>query len=111
MRRESKAIATTADVPRRQSLIWAGGALLALAGSALFARKAAAITLVEADGQTQALFHSACGPVAYHDRLVAEARAALEGGKVVPRTELAVLDCPVCGCKLRLDDKKVDPPR
>ena len=112
MRRESKAIATTADLPRRQSLIWAGGAVLALAGSALFARKAAAITLVEADAQTQALFHSACGAVAYHDRLVAELRAALDGGgKVGPVDDRAAIDCPVCGCRLRLDDKKVDPSR
>lgn len=111
MRRQSKAIATTVDLPRRHALIWAGGALLALAGTALFARKAAAITLVEADEKTQALYHSVCGPVAYHEKMVADARAALEGLRPGPRAELAALDCPVCGCRLRLDDTKVDPPR
>ncbi len=113
MRRRTKAIATTAvDLPRRQALIWAGGALLAVAGTALLARRAAAMTLVEADAQTQALFHSACGQVAYHNKLIADARAALEGsGKVGPRVELAALDCPICGCKLQLDDKKADPAR
>ncbi|TWT10548.1 hypothetical protein [Reyranella sp. CPCC 100927] len=111
MRRTSKVIAATADMPRRQALIWAGGALLALAGTALFARKAAAITLVEADEKTQALYHSVCGPVAYHEKLVADARAALEGSRPGPRAELASLDCPVCGCRLRLDEAKVDAPR
>ena len=112
MRRQTKAIVATADVPRREALIWAGGALLAVAGAALFARKAAAMTLVEADAQTQALLHSACGQVAYHNKLIADARAALEGGgKVGPRVELAALDCPICGCRLQLDDKKVDPTR
>ncbi|HKU98760.1 MAG TPA: hypothetical protein VJR58_25935 [Vineibacter sp.] len=109
MRRKSKAIATSVDLPRRQALIWAGGAVLAVAGMALFARKGMAITLVEADAKTQALYHSVCGPVAYHEKLLADARAALQRG--VPQSELAMLDCPVCGCHLRLDDSKVDPRR
>lgn len=109
MRRTPKVIAATVDLPRRQALIWAGGALLALAGTALFARKAAAITLIEADEKTQALYHSACGPVAYHEKLLADAKAALRGA--APGPELAMVDCPVCGCRLRLDDPKVDPPR
>jgi len=109
MRRTPKVIAATVDLPRRQALIWAGGALLALSGTALFARKSAAITLVEADEKTQALYHSVCGPVAYHEKLLADARAALQRG--VPLTELAMLDCPVCGCHLRLDDPKVNPTR
>lgn len=109
--RQPKAIAATETVSRRHALVWAGGALLAVAGAALLARKAAAITLVEADAKTQALYHSVCGPVAYHEQLIADARAALEGTRPGPRAELATLDCPVCGCHLRLDDPKVDAPR
>jgi hypothetical protein len=108
----ARAAAASVDLPRRRALVWAGGALLAVAGAALASRKAAAMTLVEADAQTQALLHSACGQVAYHNQLIADARAALEGsGKVGPRAELAALDCPICGCRLQLDDKKTDPPR
>ena len=112
MRRRSGTAVAGVALPRRHALVWAGGALLAVAGAALAGRKAAAMTPVEADAQTRALLHSACGQVAYHNQLLAEARAALEGrGKVGPRAELAVVDCPICGCRLPLDDKKTDPPR
>src|SRR5262245_47899453 len=112
MRRQARAVAASVDLPRRHALVWAGGALVAIAGAALLGRKAAAMTLVEADAQTQALLHSACGQVAYHNQLLAEARAVLEGrGKVGPRAELAAVDCPICGCRLQLDDKKTNSPR
>lgn len=112
MRQDKKVVAVAADMSRRQALVWAGGALLAVAGVALLARKAAAMTLVEADAQTQALFHSACGPVAYHDKVLADARAALEGGnKAGPPVALAPVDCPVCGCRLQADNGKAEPPR
>jgi hypothetical protein len=99
-------------MPRRRAIVWAGGALLTVAGAALFGRKAVAITLVEADEQTQALFHSACGPIAYHEKMLAEARAALEGRvSNGPRVVQGAIDCPVCGCRLALDERKPDPPR
>jgi hypothetical protein len=104
MRRHARAIAATTEMPRRHALVWAGGALLAAAGVALFARKAAAITLVEADAETQALYHSACGPIAYHEQIIAEARAALEGR--TPAEPIAIT-CPICGCRLALDETAV----
>ncbi|MCW5746727.1 MAG: hypothetical protein KIT36_11065 [Alphaproteobacteria bacterium] len=106
MRRQAKAIAATATATtRRQAVVWAGGALLAVAGVALLGRRAHAITLMEADEKTQALYHAACGPVAYHERVVAEARAALAGrGPTAPQVAQDTVACPVCGCRLALDD-------
>ena len=112
MRGRVKAVAATVDMPRRRAIVWAGGALLTVAGAALFGRKAGAITLVEADELTKAMFHSACGPVAYHEKLIADARGAFDGRMSAgPRIVQGTIDCPVCGCKLVLDERKADPPR
>lgn len=104
----------TADpsgVTRRRTLVWGGAALLAAASVAAFGRRAAAITLVEPDARTRELLqmHSACGANADHERLLADARAALEGKAPMPA--LASVDCPTCGCRLRLDDGATLPPR
>ena len=94
------------DSGRRQALIWAGSALLGAAAVALFARRAGAITLVEADAEVQAAFHQACGPVAYHQQLLDELQRKLPRDGKLNRTEEAVVGCPVCGCRLRLDPPK-----
>jgi len=94
------------DAGRRQALIWAGGALLAAAGVALVARRAGAISLVEADADVRAAYHQACGPVAYHQQLLDELQRKLPGIDNLDRAPDQVVGCPVCGCRLRLE-----PPR
>jgi hypothetical protein len=91
---------------RRQALIWAGAALLGAAGAAVAARRAGAITLVEADAETQAAFHQACGPVAYHQQLLDDLQRKLVSTGKLDRAPEPVVGCPVCGCRLRLDPPK-----
>lgn len=94
------------DAGRRQALVWAGGALLGLAATAIFARHARAISLIEADGEVQAAYHQACGAVAYHQQLLeALQRKLLSEGKL-ERSPEPVIGCPVCGCQLRLEPPK-----
>jgi hypothetical protein len=94
------------DGGRRQALIWAGASLLAAAGIALAARRAGAITLVEADAEVQAAFHQACGPVAYHQQLLDELQRKLLSAGQIDRTPDPEVGCPVCGCRLRLGSPK-----
>ncbi|MBL8674151.1 MAG: hypothetical protein IPK81_01430 [Rhodospirillales bacterium] len=113
-RRPAVAVAATtsadpSSATRRRTLVWGGGALLAAAGLAAFGRRAAAITLVEPDAKTRELLNAACGANADHERILADARAALDGK--APPPALAVVDCPACGCRLRLDDGASLPPR
>ena len=109
MRRSRKgaAVRTEAiDSGRRQALIWAGGALLGAAAAVILARRAGAITLVEADAEVQAAFHQACGPVAYHQQLLDDLQRKLLSADKLQRAPDAVVACPICGCKLRLDPPK-----
>lgn len=94
------------DAGRRQALVWAGAALLGAAGAVLLGRRAGAISLVEADVETQALFHQACGPVAYHQQLLDDLQRKLLSTGKLDRAPDQVVGCPVCGCRLRLDPPK-----
>ena len=94
------------DAGRRQALIWAGGALLAAAGVAVAARRAGAISLVEADPDVQALYHQACGPVTYHQQLLDDLQRKLTSSGTLDRAPDQVVGCPVCGCRLRLEPPK-----
>jgi len=76
------------------------------AGAALLAgRSAAAFTEKPMDAETHKLFANACGgagATAYHQELLAEAKARLPTG--IGDTEIeaamAALTCPICGCRL-----------
>lgn len=94
------------DAGRRQALVWAGGALLAAAGVAVAARRAGAISLVEADPDIQALYHQACGPVTYHQQLLDDLQRKLTSTGKLDRAPDQVIGCPVCGCRLRLEPPK-----
>ncbi len=94
------------DGDRRRALIWAGGALLATAGVALAARRAGAISLVDADPDIQALYHQACGPVTYHQQLLDDLQRKLSSAGQFDRAPEPVIGCPVCGCRLRLEPPK-----
>lgn len=96
----------TIDSSRRQALIWAGGALLGAVGVAFAARRAGAITLVEADAEIQAAFHQACGPVSYHQQLLDDLQRKLLSEGKLERAPEQVIGCPVCGCRLKLDPSK-----
>jgi hypothetical protein len=94
------------DAGRRQALIWAGATLLGAAATVLLARRAGAITLVDADAEVQAAFHQACGPVAYHQQLLDDLQRKLLSNGKLERAPEPVVACPVCGCRLRLDSPK-----
>ena len=94
------------DAGRRQALIWAGATLLGAAGAFLLARRAGAITLVEADPEVQAAFHQACGPVAYHQQLLDDLQRKLVTTGKLDRAPEPTVSCPVCGCRLQLDPPK-----
>ncbi len=105
--RKGAAVRTEAiDAGRRQALVWAGATLLGAAGAVVLARRAGAITLVEADAEVQAAFHRACGPVAYHQRLLDDLQRELASTARLERPGEATVDCPVCGCRLRFDPQK-----
>jgi hypothetical protein len=76
------------------------------AGAALLAGKpAAAFTEKPMDAETHKLYASACGgpeAKAYHQQLLAEAKAQLPGGVSDAQIEaaMAALTCPICGCRL-----------
>lgn len=109
MRRTRKgAVARTAaiDAGRRQALVWAGAALAGAAATVLLARRAGAITLVEADSDVQAAYHQACGPLAYHKQLLDELQRKLATSGRLERAPEPAIACPVCGCRLRLDASK-----
>ncbi len=94
------------DAGRRRALVWASGALLATAGVALAARRAGAISLVEADPDVLAAYHQACGPVSFHQQLLDDLQRKLDGAGKFDRAPEAVVGCPVCGCRLRLEPPK-----
>ena len=65
----------------------------------------AALKLSPMDAETHAAYRNACGGPevrAYHDQLLAEARAKLAGSMSAQELDqaLAVLTCPICGCHL-----------
>jgi len=76
------------------------------AGAALLTGKAAAaFTQKPMDAETHKLYANACGgpdAKAYHQQILAEAKAKLPSG--ISDTEIesamAALTCPVCGCRL-----------
>jgi hypothetical protein len=76
------------------------------AGAALLTGKpAAAFTEKPMDAETHKLYANACGgagATAYHQQLLAEAKAQLPSGITDAQIEaaLAKLTCPVCGCPL-----------
>lgn len=76
------------------------------AGAALLAGKpAAAFTQKTMDAETHKLYASACGgpdATAYHQELLAEAKAKLPSGISDAQIEaaMAALTCPICGCRL-----------
>jgi hypothetical protein len=80
--------------------------LLAAAGVAVAARRAGAISLVEADPEVQAAYHQACGPVTYHQQLLDDLQRKLSIDGKLDRAPEAVVGCPVCGCRLRLEPPK-----
>ncbi len=105
-RKGATARAAAIDAGRRQALVWAGATLLGAAGAVLLARRAGAFTLVDADAETQAAFHQACGPVAYHQQLLDDLQRKLAGADRLERAPEPVVSCPICGCRLRLDSPK-----
>jgi len=76
----------------------------ALAGAGLFAgaRAASALTLAPMDAEAHRLFMDRCKIKgdAYHQSLLAEAKAKLSGtvSEKEMQAALAGLTCPVCGC-------------
>lgn len=65
----------------------------------------AALKLSPMDAETHAAYRSACGGPevrAYHDQLLAEARAKLAGSMSAQELDqaLTALTCPICGCRL-----------
>lgn len=76
------------------------------AGAALLAGKsAAAFTEKPMDAETHKLYANACGgseAKAYHQELLAQAKAQLPSGISETEIEAAIsaLTCPICGCKL-----------
>ncbi len=104
MRPQSKVIAARLDgaaMQRRQTLVWAAAAMLAVAGATLAGRRALGLTIVDADAATAEAFHGACGPIAYHQKLLDEARKTLLGEEPTRRTDGPLtVDCPLCGCKV-----------
>jgi len=76
------------------------------AGAAMLAGKpAAAFTQKAMDAETHKLYANACSGTeakAYHQQLVAEAKAQLPSGTGDAQIEaaLAALTCPICGCRL-----------
>ena len=76
----------------------AGGVLLA-------GKQAAAFTQKPMDAETHKLYANACGgpdAKAYHQELLAEAKAKLPSGINEAQIEaaMAALTCPICGCRL-----------
>jgi hypothetical protein len=76
------------------------------AGAALLAgQPAAAFTQKPMDAETHKLYANACGgpdAKAYHQQILAEAKAQLPSGisDAEIETAMAALTCPVCGCRL-----------
>ena len=76
------------------------------AGAVLLAGKpAAAFTEKPMDAETHKLYANACGgpdATAYHQELLAEAKAKLPSGisEAEIETAMAALTCPICGCRL-----------
>ena len=105
-RRGAVARAEATDAGRRQALIWAGAGLAGAAATVILARRAGAISLVEADTEVQAAYHQACGPVAYHQQLLDDLQRKLAGNGQLERAPEPVVACPVCGCRLRLEAAK-----
>jgi hypothetical protein len=76
------------------------------AGAALLASKpAAGFTQKPMDAETHKLYANACGGPeanAYHQELLAEAKAQLPSGISDAEIEAAItaLTCPICGCRL-----------
>ena len=76
------------------------------AGAVLLAGKpAAAFTEKPMDAETHKLYANACGgagATAYHQELLAEAKAQLPSGISDAEIEaaMAALTCPICGCRL-----------
>ena len=76
------------------------------AGAALLTgKRAAAFTQKPMDAETHKLYANACGgpeAKAYHQELLAEARAQLPSGINDAEIEAAIsaLTCPICGCRL-----------
>jgi len=76
------------------------------AGAVLISRKqAAAFTQKPMDAETHKLYANACGgpeTKAYHQELLAAAKAQLPSGISDAEIEAAIaaLTCPICGCRL-----------
>ena len=76
------------------------------AGAVLLAGKpATAFTQKPMDAETHKLYANACGgpdAKAYHQQILAEAKAQLPSGTgdAEIETAMAALTCPVCGCRL-----------
>jgi hypothetical protein len=96
----------TRFVSRRRFLASSALAGVGVAAMLLPERQAgAALKLSPMDAETHAAYRSACGGPevrAYHDQLLAEARAKLVGTVSAEELDLALaaLTCPICGCRL-----------
>jgi hypothetical protein len=82
------------------ALAGAGAGAVLLAG-----KQAAAFTEKPMDAETHKLYTNACGgpdAKAYHQQLLAEAKAQLPSGISETQIEaaMAALTCPICGCRL-----------
>ena len=78
-----------------------GAGALLLAGR----QARAALKLSPMDAETHEAYRNACGGPevrAYHEQLLAEARAQLAGTMSAKELDaaLAALTCPICGCRL-----------
>jgi len=96
----------TRSVSRRRflstsALAGAGAGALLVAGR----QAKAALKLSPMDAETHAAYKNACGGPevrAYHDQLLAEAKAKYAGTMSDKDLDaaLAALTCPICGCRL-----------
>ena len=91
--------AVTRRAALRLGLTGLGVTALAMIG---LPRSLFAFTLQEADVPTTTAYHSACGNVAYHQKLADEVRAILITRHMPADAVPQEVACPICGCKVAL---------
>ncbi|MDJ0947588.1 MAG: hypothetical protein QNJ94_01575 [Alphaproteobacteria bacterium] len=84
-------------------LFVSGTAILA-AGLTVARRPASAFTVQVAPKDVEETYHAACGEaIAYHERVVVEARAALDKTALAEPEKAKILKdlaCPICHCEI-----------
>ena len=87
----------------------------AAAATAAAAAPAHAFRVEEASEPVLEAYYSVCRPTGFHQRLLAEIEAALQGQEVPPdlAERLSAAEkgpCPLCGCPVgRIEDHETDP--